>query len=77
VLLFARWVLVQEGEAFVETGEEGQDQGCSLSTLLDPAMRAAAGGAPQRRAGGIRVRAPLVSSAPLPPFLALSSTRAS
>jgi hypothetical protein len=61
----------------VETEEEGQVRGCSSSTLLDPAMRAAAGDAPPRRAGGIRVRVPLVSSAPLPPFLASISTRAS
>jgi hypothetical protein len=48
------------------------DRASTSSARLDPAMRAAAGGVPPRRAGGIRVRAPLVSSAPLPPFLVSS-----
>lgn len=46
-----------------------------LPARIDPAMDAAAGGAPPRPAAGIRVRVPLVSSVPLIFSLALEERR--
>jgi hypothetical protein len=65
LLVWSEWGLCGDtgGEDFFAS--RSQDRASPSCGRLDPAMRAAAGGATPRRAGGIRVRAPLVSCASL------------